>query len=89
MESLFLLIPLSIGIVFVAIWVFFGASDGGQFDDLVGPGLRILHDDDSGMPADADANGAAAAAGAAQSDSAAAGIATGQARQAPENRTQR
>lgn len=46
MEALFLLVPLSIGIVFVAIWVFFGASDSGQFDDLVGPGLRILHDDD-------------------------------------------
>jgi cbb3-type cytochrome oxidase maturation protein len=52
MESLYLLIPLSIGIVFVAIWVFFGASDSGQFDDLVGPGLRILHDDDGGVQAD-------------------------------------
>ncbi len=47
MESLFLLVPLSIGVVFIAIWVFFGASDGGQFDDLVGPGMKILHDDDS------------------------------------------
>lgn len=46
MEALYLLIPLSIGIVFIAIWVFFGASDSGQFDDLVGPGLRILQDDD-------------------------------------------
>jgi cbb3-type cytochrome oxidase maturation protein len=47
MEALFLLIPLSIGIVFIAIWVFFGASDGGQFDDMVGPAWRILQDDDS------------------------------------------
>ena len=46
MEALYLLIPLSVGIVFLAIWVFFGASDSGQFDDLVGPGLRILQDDD-------------------------------------------
>lgn len=46
MEALYLLIPLSIIIVFIAIWVFFGASDSGQFDDLVGPGLRILQDDD-------------------------------------------
>jgi cbb3-type cytochrome oxidase maturation protein len=46
MESLYLLIPLSVVIVFVAIWVFFKASDGGQFDDLVGPGMRILQDDD-------------------------------------------
>jgi cbb3-type cytochrome oxidase maturation protein len=47
MEALFLLIPLSIGIVFLAIWVFFGASDSGQFDDMVGPAWRILQDDDS------------------------------------------
>jgi cbb3-type cytochrome oxidase maturation protein len=47
MEALYLLIPLSVVIVFVAIWVFFKASDDGQFDDLVGPGLRILQDDDS------------------------------------------
>ena len=47
MEALYLLIPLSIGIVLVAIWLFFGMSDSGQFDDMVGPALRILHDDDS------------------------------------------
>lgn len=46
MEALYLLVPLSIVLVFIAIWVFFGASDSGQFDDLVGPGLRILQDDD-------------------------------------------
>jgi len=46
MEALFLLIPLSICIVFIAIWAFFGMSDGGQFDDMVGPALRILQDDD-------------------------------------------
>lgn len=46
MEALYILVPLSIVLVFVAIWVFFGASDSGQFDDLVGPGLRILQDDD-------------------------------------------
>jgi cbb3-type cytochrome oxidase maturation protein len=46
MEALYLLIPLSIVIVFIAIWVFFRASDTGQFDDLVGPSMRILQDDD-------------------------------------------
>jgi len=46
MEALYLLIPLSIGVVFIAIWIFFRASDGGQFDDLVGPAMRILQDDD-------------------------------------------
>lgn len=47
MEALYILIPLSIVIVFIAIWVFFSASDSGQFDDMVGPALRILQDDDS------------------------------------------
>ncbi len=47
MEALYLLIPLSVAVVFVAIWIFFRASDSGQFDDLVGPGMRILQDDDS------------------------------------------
>jgi cbb3-type cytochrome oxidase maturation protein len=46
MEALYLLIPLSVLIVAIAVWVFFGASDSGQFDDLDGPALRILHDDD-------------------------------------------
>jgi cbb3-type cytochrome oxidase maturation protein len=46
MESLFLLVPLSLILVALAIWLFFGASDSGQFDDLEGPALKILHDDD-------------------------------------------
>ena len=47
MEALYLLVPLSIVLVFVAIWIFFKASDDGQFEDLEGPALRILQDDDS------------------------------------------
>ena len=46
MESLYLLIPLSVVVVFIALWVFFRAMDSGQFDDLEGPGMRILQDDD-------------------------------------------
>lgn len=46
MEALLLLIPLSVLLVFVSLWIFFRASDDGQFDDLVGPGLRVLQDDD-------------------------------------------
>jgi len=46
MEALLLLIPLRVLLVFVALWIFFRASDDGQFDDLVGPGLRVLQDDD-------------------------------------------
>lgn len=53
MEALYLLIPLSIVIVFIAIWVFFRASDSGQFDDLVGPAMRILQDDDRPQTSDA------------------------------------
>ncbi|GAC1316833.1 MAG: cbb3-type cytochrome oxidase assembly protein CcoS [Collimonas sp.] len=50
MESLYLLIPVSTALVFLAIWVFVRASDSGQFDDMVGPALRILLDDDSARP---------------------------------------
>jgi len=46
MEALYLLVPLSIAVVFAAIWLFFRMSDDGQFDDLVSPGWRILQDDD-------------------------------------------
>jgi cbb3-type cytochrome oxidase maturation protein len=50
MESLYLLIPLSVALVFAALWVFFRAADNGQFDDLVGPALRVLQDDDLPPP---------------------------------------
>jgi cbb3-type cytochrome oxidase maturation protein len=46
MDALYLLVPVSIAIVFAAIWVFFRMSDSGQFDDMEGPALRVLQDDD-------------------------------------------
>jgi cbb3-type cytochrome oxidase maturation protein len=46
MEALYLLVPLSLVLVALALWVFFGAADSGQFEDLEGPALRILRDDD-------------------------------------------
>lgn len=46
MEALYLLIPLSLVLVAVALWIFFGAADSGQFDDMEGPALRLLRDDD-------------------------------------------
>ena len=46
MESLFLLIPLSLAIVALAVWLFFRMSDSGQFDDMEGPAHSILMDDD-------------------------------------------
>jgi cbb3-type cytochrome oxidase maturation protein len=48
MDALYLLVPVSVGLVFGAIWVFFRMSDGGQFDDMEGPALRVLQDDDGG-----------------------------------------
>lgn len=46
MEALYLLVPLSVMLVAFAVWIFFGAADSGQFDDLEGPALRILNDDE-------------------------------------------
>lgn len=46
-EILYLLIPLSVVLVFVIGGVFLWALRGGQFDDLEGPAQRILIDDDN------------------------------------------
>ena len=47
MEIIYLLIPLSVILVGVIIWIFLWAIRSGQFDDLEGPAHRILMDDDS------------------------------------------
>ena len=47
MESLYILIPVSLAFVFVIGWVFWRALEGGQFDDLERPGFDVLNDDDS------------------------------------------
>ncbi len=46
MDILYLLVPLSLVLVFIIGAVFWFALKSGQFDDLEGPGLRILADDD-------------------------------------------
>ena len=46
MESLTLLIPLSVALVFVIGWVFWRALHGGQFDDLDRPGVDVLSEDE-------------------------------------------
>jgi len=46
MESLFLLIPLSLIGVGVAVWFFLRMNASGQFDDPEGPAWRVLMDDD-------------------------------------------
>lgn len=49
MEILYLLIPLAIVIMLVAVWAFVWSVKSGQFDDLEGPAHRILMDDDDPM----------------------------------------
>ena len=46
MEALYLLIPVSLVIVAIAVGLFFRMSDSGQFDDMEGPAHSILMDDD-------------------------------------------
>ena len=46
MESLYLLIPLSLVILAAAVGVFFWAVKSGQYDDIDREGERILFDDD-------------------------------------------
>jgi cbb3-type cytochrome oxidase maturation protein len=46
MDILYLLIPISLIIVAIAVWVFMWAIRSGQYEDLEGPAHRILMDDD-------------------------------------------
>ena len=51
MDILYLLIPLSLVLVFVIAALFWWSLKSGQYEDLEGPGHRILMDDDrSGVP---------------------------------------
>jgi cbb3-type cytochrome oxidase maturation protein len=44
MQIIYLMIPLSLVLLMVAIWAFFWATKSGQFDDLDSPALSILDD---------------------------------------------
>ena len=46
MPALYVLIPVAIGLVGFAIWLFFWAVDSGQYDDLDSPAHSILFDDE-------------------------------------------
>lgn len=46
MDILYLLIPLSLVLVFLIGVVFWFALRSGQFDDLEGPAFKVLMDDD-------------------------------------------
>jgi cbb3-type cytochrome oxidase maturation protein len=45
-DILYLLVPLSVSLVFLIGAVLWFALHSGQFDDLEGPALKILADDD-------------------------------------------
>ena len=47
MDILYLLIPLSVVLVFIIGVFFWWSLKSGQFDDMEGPAYRILMDDDS------------------------------------------
>jgi len=49
MESLYLLIPVSVVLVFLIGLIFWWTLSSGQLDDLEGPAYRILMDDDQAM----------------------------------------
>lgn len=50
METLYLLIPVSVVLVFLIGLAFWWSLRNGQFDDLEGPAYRILMDDDKPRP---------------------------------------
>jgi len=45
MSILFLILPLALLVVFIAVAGFIWAARKGQFDDLDTPAMRALHDD--------------------------------------------
>ncbi|WP_394242662.1 cbb3-type cytochrome oxidase assembly protein CcoS [Halopseudomonas laoshanensis] len=46
MTFLYILVPIAVVLVIIAIWVFTWAVDSGQYDDLDGPAHSILFDDE-------------------------------------------
>ena len=50
MESLYLLIPMSLVVVAFIVLILYWSVKSGQFEDLEGPGHAILMDDDLSEP---------------------------------------
>jgi len=50
MNILYVLIPLALILLGVAVWAFFWAVGSGQFDDLDTPAVRVIMDDDEKPP---------------------------------------
>ena len=47
MSILYVLIPLALLLLGLAVWAFFWAVGSGQFDDLDTPAMRVIMDDDA------------------------------------------
>lgn len=50
MDIIYVLVPLSLVLLAVAIGIFFWAVKNGQFDDMDSPAHKILFDDDDDLP---------------------------------------
>lgn len=50
MESLYLLIPISVLLVFAIGVAFWFSLRSGQFEDMEGPAYRVIMDDDRAVP---------------------------------------
>lgn len=50
MSIVYLVLPLALLIVAAAVAAFVWATRRGQYDDLVTPAIRVLHDDDGAAP---------------------------------------
>ena len=59
MDILYLLIPLSLVLVFVIAALFWWSLKTGQYEDLEGPGHRILMDDDEAGGQESEVSGEA------------------------------
>lgn len=46
MAALYVMIPVALAVVALAIWLLFWAIDNGQYDDLDSPAHNILFDDE-------------------------------------------
>ena len=57
MSIIYVMIPLGIILVGLAVWALVWAVRSGQFDDLESQGWSVVLDDDSKPPADPDAEG--------------------------------
>jgi cbb3-type cytochrome oxidase maturation protein len=56
MEIIYLLIPISLILLALIVWVLLWAVRDGQYDDLEGPAYRILMDEDKIVERDVEPN---------------------------------